>query len=192
MKTQDNSQDRVPKTAKSNIDDIMRIEQEFLQQRSFGDRLSDMVSALAREASDSSAPEESSCSFGSDGLRQANEFVDVAVYRGTAERRAWGGYKHGHPGRWKKHRRAHLSLNGGPVQYCQSKPLPNSGNRDAQGHLSQRRSQAHSRTGRERKIRIGGGSDAEPALRQKMLRLRKLIGQPMANQRTEDDGRGSV
>ncbi len=47
MKTQDNSQDRIPKTAKSNIDDIMRIEQEFLQQRSFGDRLSDRVSALA-------------------------------------------------------------------------------------------------------------------------------------------------
>src|SRR6266446_5750473 len=47
MKTQDNSQDRIPKTAKSNIDDIMRIEQEFLQQRSFGDRLSDRISALA-------------------------------------------------------------------------------------------------------------------------------------------------
>jgi uncharacterized membrane protein len=47
MKTQDNSQDRIPKTAKSNIDDIMRIEQEFLKQRSFGDRLSDRVSWLA-------------------------------------------------------------------------------------------------------------------------------------------------
>ena len=38
---------KVPKVARSNIEAIMHIEQDFLQQRSFGDRLSDIVSGLA-------------------------------------------------------------------------------------------------------------------------------------------------
>jgi len=38
---------KVPKVARSNIEAIMHIEQDFLQQRSFCDRISDFVSALA-------------------------------------------------------------------------------------------------------------------------------------------------
>jgi uncharacterized membrane protein len=38
---------KVPKVARSNIEAIMHIEQDFLQQRSFGDLLSDIVSVLA-------------------------------------------------------------------------------------------------------------------------------------------------
>jgi uncharacterized membrane protein len=38
---------KVPKMARSNIEAIMHIEQEFLEQRSFGDRVSDVMSCLA-------------------------------------------------------------------------------------------------------------------------------------------------
>jgi uncharacterized membrane protein len=46
MRNQNNSS-AVPHAAKSNIDAIMRIEEDFLKQRSIGDRISDVVSNLA-------------------------------------------------------------------------------------------------------------------------------------------------